>query len=295
MLARSLSLLALLVSQPALAGSGTVSFNFTSFSGPFANTSAGLDPSDPTYYYNTGTVNGALPTYTGVQPGASGLDVFGTAPLSGQTTTFTYTLASFALDNIVSFTPQSFDNVLAGQDFVLGKIAFTNGRWTGGSSNPMLNHPVDLNFTLSTQSSTAAFNQTITGAIRVITNQRSVGTGCDTLAGQQDEADFLTVSSGANIGSFGSLRVYDQFCKEASASNQGTIDLIGHFGSLDLVGLANPGGSGFYVPNANIGPITSVPEPATWAFMIFGFAAIAGMMRRRTITSIFGERKRQPA
>jgi hypothetical protein len=39
----------------------------------------------------------------------------------------------------------------------------------------------------------------------------------------------------------------------------------------------------------------AVPEPTTWAFMILGFGMVGGMMRRRTITSIFGERKRQPA
>lgn len=39
----------------------------------------------------------------------------------------------------------------------------------------------------------------------------------------------------------------------------------------------------------------AVPEVATWAMMISGFGLVGGMMRRRTITSIFGERKRLPA
>ena len=62
----------------------------------------------------------------------------------------------------------------------------------------------------------------------------------------------------------------------------GTIELWGHFGSLDLADFRNPGASGFLVGDVGVGPIGGgVPEPAAWSLMILGFGAIGASVRRR--------------
>jgi hypothetical protein len=64
-----------------------------------------------------------------------------------------------------------------------------------------------------------------------------------------------------------------------------------------LAGQADPAGSGFAGTFAEYGPYrlgeydtltigAAVPEPATWAFMICGFGAIGGAMRRKRKTNV---------
>lgn len=55
-------------------------------------------------------------------------------------------------------------------------------------------------------------------------------------------------------------------------------------GSYNVSGVATAspfGSGGAYIQLASTGLAGAVPEPATWAFMIFGFGAIGGAMRLR--------------
>ena len=267
----------------AITGSGTVSFAFTGFSGAFALTGTPFDPGNASLWTLHGDVNGVTPVYASSAPTNDGRTlVLGTTPISGSIADFVYVRSGNPIHNIVSFTPASFTDVAQGSNFTLGTIGFTNGFWVGGDADPAFNVPVYLDFTLTTTSATAAFNQTIAGRIKVVTNV-AAGVDCTVPQVQRDEADFLTVESSANLGSTGSLRVYDQLCKPADATNSGSIDLIAQFGSLHIAGFANPGGSGFYdqsVAPGPLPPVAAVPEPVTWALLVAGFG-VTGVARRR--------------
>lgn len=273
----------LLVSLPsaAFAASGSVNFTFTGYEGPYAVVVGNADPLDPANYALAGAINGATPAFTGTTPdGFGNNNVLGTTALSGNLANFVYTNIPDGIPNAIGFTPASFDDIAVGEEFVLGTIAFTNGQWFSGDVANGFVVPAYFNFTLTTSSATPEFNQTISGRFVVTTNQ-VIPQDCSSAGGQQDQADFVSVESTANVGSLGSLRVFDQFCKAASATNFGTIDLIGRFGSLELVGLRDPGGSGFFVPGTGTGPIGGVPEPASWAMLIAGFGLIGAATRRR--------------
>ncbi|MGB3739469.1 MAG: PEPxxWA-CTERM sorting domain-containing protein [Pontixanthobacter sp.] len=50
--------------------------------------------------------------------------------------------------------------------------------------------------------------------------------------------------------------------------------------SIDLNGINfAPGGSGITLGVSNMAPVAAVPEPATWAMMLLGFAFVGGAMR----------------
>jgi hypothetical protein len=66
------------------------------------------------------------------------------------------------------------------------------------------------------------------------------------------------------------------------------------YGAADNVQVNFTGGRSVN-SNFEVATAAAVPEPASWAMMITGFGLVGGMMRRRTITSVVGARKRQPA
>jgi hypothetical protein len=215
--------------------------------------------------------------------------ILGYAPMSGSVANFAYAGGYGA--NQISFTPAAFTNVAQGEDFSLGTISFTNGGWFGGErSLANTEVPSAFYFTLTTNSAEDAFNQTFTGFIQMTVHAPYTGTNdCSVLAGQQAEADWISVISTANLSVPNSLRVYDDGCLPNGATNRGTAQLIGRFGSLHVVGLADPGGSGFLIADNNALPsvaplpppvLGGVPEPASWALMIGGFG-LAGSARRR--------------
>lgn len=271
----------------AATGSFDISFNFTGFTGAFAGANLGSDYSDPSNYQLIGSVNGVTPVYDGnsVNSGFGEAYLEGTAPLSGQTATMVYTNLPSAIANVVSFTPApSYANISTGQPFMIGTISFTNGQWVGGSYDRANNMPTYLQFSLKTTSAdTPAFNQEIDDSIVMTTNQLKNeilpdGTDlCTTPQGQADEADFVSIQSASFMGS---ARVPDMFCKSATDTNQGTIELWTQFGSLDYVALRNPGGSAFLVSSTSVGPI-GAPEPSTWAMMLVGVGALGLAVRRR--------------
>jgi hypothetical protein len=109
------------------------------------------------------------------------------------------------------------------------------------------------------------------------------------LAGQQAAADWVTIFDPDTNRTLNSFRVYDRNQTPAGFTNVGSVDLIGAFGSLNIIGFANPQG-GFITPDNNpLPPVPpggggdppAVPEPASWALFIAGFGLTGAMLRRR--------------
>lgn len=257
---------------PVTTGSGTVDFTFTEFIGSFAWVDPGFE-NNPSADPNAviGTVNGAQPTFNGgIFPrGLFGQEIItGDASISGETATMNNGFLGGTVPNVVSFTPvSSFSNVAPGQAFKIGTLTFTNGAWFGGVSNV----PVELDFTLTTHSSTATFNQTSNDAFKMLTNVKPSSESCSSAQGQADEADFVYLKSTPSLGS---LRVFEPFCAPTSATDQtGSVDVYYHFGSLDPDSLRNVQGDGFLSASTQLGPLAA-PEPSTWVLLTLGLAAI---------------------
>jgi hypothetical protein len=293
-----------LLSAPAMAaigitGSGTVEFRFTSFEGPAQlSFPPGLfGPSDPGSRI-TGTVNGQLPTLgpsVSVNPPSPITWEIGTLDLSGSPVS-SVTLVDDPIfstperENIFSWTPAAFSNVAPGTDFTLGTLTFQNGSWFGGGATAALNRPTTLGFTVTTISSDGPqFNQTRNLKL-VHTVNAPFPNDTTTLPGQQAAADWVTIfdaDSGAELNSF---RVYDLNQAPPGFTNVGTVDLIGRFGSLDIVGFANPVGGFITADSEPLPPVPPggggggggpIPEPAIWALLIAGFGMVGGAVRRR--------------
>jgi hypothetical protein len=289
---------ALLASTPVLAASGTVNFTFTSFQGPTQLVRLPY-PGLPVIVRRTGLVNNeVVPLDGGSAPYSSasslgwytGATTF-TTPLSQVGFRYAEVDEGSVADNFLSFEPADFSNVSLGQSFKLGTLTFKNGGWFGAGKTPADNLPTYFGFTITTSSlDGAAFNQTIAGTIKVTVNAPA-DNNTDTLAGQEAEADWVTIVSSALLQTGDSLRVYDDYAKPSGSSNIGSIDLIAYFNSLDLVGFDNPQGGGFFtagdqaLPNdpflpVVIPPVGGVPEPASWALMVAGFGLTGAAMRQ---------------
>jgi hypothetical protein len=273
-----------------LTGSGTVSWRFTSFSGPFSN----FNDSFPGFSFG-GLLNGtpiAPPSSTrsfADVASTSGFNV-GSVPIAGSpsSVTLVYDLPGISgFENVIAFAPADFSDVPLGRDFVLGTLTFTNGGWFGGGNIAGLNTPTVLGFELTTSSSDGpAFNQTIIGSI-VMTVNAPDPNDLSTLAGQQAEADWISLTSSAAINPFPAFRVYDSCCKPPGATNTGSVQLLARFNSLDLVGFTNPTGGGFLttsndpLPPVPPRPPQPVPEPAALALLLAGLGALGAVSRRR--------------
>jgi hypothetical protein len=268
----------------AQTGSGTVAFTFTNFLGPFAAGANSLSPADATQYSLAGTVNGAMPSYVSYNGGTS-REVVGQLTIPTGTTSVTLQAPSNS-PNGISFAPRPFTNVALGQDFVLGTLTFENGAWFGAinSAPAGIDPTTHLGFEITTTSPNgSAFNQTIAGTI---TMHVYVAVGADptTLAGQNAQADWLTIESPAVVSSLGAFRVYEDCCRPPGFTSVGSVDLVARFNSLDLIGFANPTGA-FVTPSVDPLPITgavTTPEPATWVLVATGLAAGVVARRRRT-------------
>lgn len=272
----------------AQTGSGTVAFAFTSFSGPIS-LSTFADRNDPTAWGTRGLVNevAVAPSGTWVDGGYINSPDFGhvlgstaLAPSNTVALRYDYVTAGTLQENVISFVPRPFTNVSVGQNFVLGTLTFQNGFWYGGGGTPAFNVTSDLGFTITTSSASgAAFNQTITGVVRMVVNAPDEADPT-TSAGQMAQADWVYIDSPAAIGTLGAFRVYDDCCKPAGAGTIGTVDVIARFNSLDLVGLANPSG-GFITGSVAALPTSAVPEPTTWALVGSGLCVLVARLRRR--------------
>jgi hypothetical protein len=265
----------------AASGTATISFGFTSFSGPFGDATAST-LSDPSQWLLLGSVNGQIPTPNGTSTdaGFGNLYAGGTALLSGQSVDMIYTNLPGALNNNITFTPEASTGfVQTGQKFLLGTLSFTNGQWVGGSGNPATNFPTILNFHLTTSSATPQFNQVLDNSFTVVTNQAANDIDCATNPStQKAEADFIYFTAAPKLGS---MRVYDSFCSPPGVSSTGTVDVWASFGSLDLISFSNPTGGAFIEDSVTVGPTGGVPEPTAWALMIAGFGLVGWELRHR--------------
>jgi len=309
--------------SPALAGSGTVDFQFLSYYGPygFADTGTGSDRAN--WYYGS-LFNGQSDTlsysdgtsvfsyHQPVLPGAGSVseyelggrtffkDIGTSGPINGPSSMeFVYDSPG-AGANLLSFTSSGFSNVARGQAFTLGTLTFTNGQWFGSGNTAADNMPSFFTFQMTTSSPDGnAFNQTTYGVIRMTVNS-PINNDLTTLAGMDAEADWITVfDCGTSLSCLSSLianpnttdpgigtfRVYDSFALPAGFTNSGTVDIVGMFNSLDLLELDNPVGGFITQQGTPLPPVEpqqpAVPEPASWAMMIGGFAMLGGMLRRR--------------
>jgi hypothetical protein len=269
----------------AQTGSGSVSFTFTNFVGPFASGVNASNPADASQYGLTGTVNGVTPSYVSYN-GGTGREVVGQAAIAPGTTAVTLQAQVFNTPNVFSFVTRPFTNVALGQDFVLGTLTFENGAWFGAiNSYPTGVDPIThLGFQITTTSPNGpAFNQTIAGWISMHVYVSS-GADPNTLVGQNAQADWLTIESSAAVSSLGAFRVYEECCRPAGFSTVGSVDLIARFNSLDLVGFANPRG-GFVTASVDPlpnGATVTTPEPATLVLVAAGLAACVAVRRRRS-------------
>jgi len=278
-------------------GSGSVSFSFWRFRGPAYQWN--IDPNQN--FPLQGLVNNAVPsTFEQVvncpvaNPNCR-LAVYSEA-LTGSSVSFRYdapsTPSGSVRENVVSFTPNAFNNVPLGRDFVLGSLQYQNGAWFGGGDPGFGNIPTFLDFVITTTATSGGdrFNQTFSGTIVMVTNNPQPE-DCSTLAGQQAQADYLYLlpsTSSVILGggnSTNSLRVFDNLCGP-NGTNVGTADLVAHFNSLEIKGFENPSGDGYVNPSIT-GELTPpsgtsvVPEPSTYALFATGLVGLFAVRRRR--------------
>lgn len=256
-------------------GSGTTSFEFTYFKGPFAEfTSFGTTTS--------GLLNGApiVPSgSTGIayaDPGHTYGFQTGSASIAGHPTSVALSYVGGSDPTVISFQPFNFTNQQVGVPFAIGRFTFTNGQWYGAGQTAALNTPTVLGFTLTTTGTGGAaslYTQTLAGEIMLtVTNPQPAD--YTTLAGQQAEADWISLSSPAILRPFPAFHVYESFAKPPGATNTGSVDLVAIFGSLHLDTFDNPTGGGFLT-------VSQVPEPVTLSLMACGLLGLILVRRRR--------------
>jgi hypothetical protein len=305
---------------PAMAatGSGTVEFRFTSFAGPYElNLPAGVFGPDPVVI-GPGSVNGVTPTAFGApvsngnpngttwqQGSIAETESGGSFPLTGAPTTSVRLVDQPDLygndpfwepfQTVFTWTPATFTNVMVGQQFTLGTLTFQNGSWFGGGVTAADNLPTRMGFRVTTFSDDPQFRQS-RNLVLVHTVNAPFPNDTTVLAGQQAAADWVTIvdqASGLPLGSFPSFRVYDRNQTPPGETNIGSVDLIGSFGSLNILGFANPQG-GFLSPDDNpLPPVIPggggpqpIPEPDSWALLIAGFGLTGAVLRRRRALAV---------
>lgn len=256
-------------------GSGTVSFEFTYFNGPFAEfNSAGTNSS--------GLLNGApiVPSgSTGMAYADAGQTYgfrTGSTPIAGDPTSVSLSYIGGSIPTVISFQPINFTNQQVGVPFTIGRFTFTNGQWYGAGQTVALNTPTVLGFTLKTTGTGGAatlYTQTIVGEIMLTVNNPQPA-DYSTLAGLQAEADWISLSSPVILRPFPAFRVYESFAKPEGATNTGSVDLVAIFGSIYLDTFDNPTEGGFLTASP-------VPEPSALALMVCGLLGLSLLRQRR--------------
>lgn len=285
-------------SAPAGAASVTTTLEFTRFTlGGFAWQTGGAW--DPARVYQSGlSVNGTDIDVCSGDPTCAATFADPTrisTPISGNSVSFGYRAADIVqtplLGNIFSFSAatSTVDGVGAANPFKLGSITYMNG-----GMYPLM----FLDFVLTTHSTDARFDDhRFIGRVRLDTNISQLGYFPDPASPEWasyvlDGADYFSVqdAGGQALASLGSVRVYDWGVCPAGdpqdpACNTGSVDLIGHIGSLDLDGFANPSGGAFL--NASTGPVlaASVPEPSAVALALLALSAAGAARRQRTVAA----------
>jgi hypothetical protein len=260
-------------------GSGTVAFDWTYFTGPFA----GFTTTGGT---NSTTSNGLLNGARIVPGGSIGTEysdsgntrgfLTGSTPIAGVQSSVSLSYAEGSIPTVISFQPINFTNQQVGVPFTIGTFTFTNGQWYGAGDTAALNTPTVLGFTITTTGTGGAaslYTQTLTGEI-VLTVNSPQPSDYSTLAGLQAEADSISLYSDRLLQAFPTFSVYESFAAPTGATSTGTVNLVARFGSIYLDTFDKPTGGGFLTENP-------VPEPATLSLAAFGLLGLALMRRRR--------------
>lgn len=173
------------------------------------------------------------------------------------------------VDNAPFFSVGAEDSLGSG-NFALNRAGFIDIPYAifsfGGATsvaNATLNWDFDSLFGDSPPSSIGLYvGNDVDGVIT--TSDRFMGTLLDT-----------SIYSGGEVGSFD----VTSFVNDALGAGQFFAARFEVATAPADVSGVNDGGN-FFAPSLNFDQVAAVPEPATWAFMIFGFGAIGGVLRR---------------
>lgn len=161
--------------------------------------------------------------------------------------------------NLLEFIPATVQNVVLGQEFLIGTFKLRNGSWFGGLGEG------DSLFAFSVTTASAdpdLDGHNFSDVVRYRITQFAVG---NTPA---QNADYFFFDGHPELGT---MSVYER-SDSPTGSNQGTIDLYGRIGSLIPTRLANPEGGAF---------IATVPEPESCAMLLAGLGLLGVVARRR--------------
>ncbi len=173
---------------------------------------------------------------------------------------YTVDFGTLLESNEVLFTPAPLQDVLPGQEFLLGTLTYTNGIWF---SDP------DFGFTLTTQSLDPALD----GLVFQDTLHLFITTNA---AGNTpfQNADFVYFLNNTALGSVRAFELFDS----PVVANSVTVDVYGRISSLHVTRFDNAVGGGFIDPSVGAQP--SVPEPAALALLTTGLLGLARAGRR---------------
>lgn len=163
--------------------------------------------------------------------------------------------------NLLSFTPAPAQDVVAGQEFLLGTFTYTNGSWFPYAT---------LGFSLTSVSS----DPTLAGHVFSDSLRLTVTRYQPTNTPQQN-ADFVSFVGRPDLGSARAYELGDS----PTGSNILTWDLYGRINSLIPTRFASGVGGGFLDPSVELQP-TVVPVPAAVWLFGSGLLGLFGIARR---------------